>query len=674
MATQMNAQPIHEWDIRGDRGAPGFLSSPARRANRRRLQVFLGTLIIALAVSLAFTFLRPAEYRASARIEITPAAASPPSTTAPTSAQEPVKPFLTEVQFLTSRPVLEQAAQRLERLGYRLSEFGPDPVAGIQAHIEATAVPNTNVVELVGRAEHPELLTPLLNGLVEVYRGHLMDAYRSSSSEATAQADAEVKRLEATVAAKRRAVEGFRTRNNIVSLERDENQVLARVRNQSTTLSTANERVATAEGKLSALTDAAAAGKVVVRARDNPTLANLEQRASQAQEELHDLERSFTPEYLAKDPRAIALRARLAELDRQAQEQRRVGQQAAVLEAQEELASAQAAARRIESQMVADRQDVAQFTARFNAYKSQQEELTELETVYRDAVQRRARLEASERARMPTIKVLEAAAPPTAPWRPLYWRDAAISAGGSLLLALLTMGLVELFNRSEPQPAVIVTQSLVPGVTLHGLARPLSLEATREMSLANAAPALLPQGPGLPRELGEQEVVALMEAGDDDSRLSMMLLLSGLTPEEAIALRWSDVDMAKNVIHVNGPSARDVGLSEPLRAILSARSPAGDVVLQAGGHPLTPEAIEAQLLCAAHDARLQRAGEITASCLRHTYIAYLARQGIRFADLQRVVGGLPASVLGAYSTLSPATSPVAREVIDPVFPSVRQPL
>ncbi len=565
MPTQMNAQTIHEWGIRGNRAAPNFLPSPVQRSNRRRLLVFLGTLIIALALSLSYTFLRPAEYRASARIEITPAVASPPPMAAATSAPEPVKPFLTEVQFLTSRPVLEQALQGLERLGYRLTEFGPDPVLGIQTHIEATAVPNTNVVELIGRAEHPELLAPLLNGIVEVYRGRLIDAYRSASSEATAQADAEVKRLEATVAAKRRAVEEFRTRNNIVSLQRDENQVLARVRNQSTTLSTANERVATADGKLRALMDAVAAGKAVVRARDNPTLANIEQRASQAQEDLRDLERSFTPEYLAKDPKAIALRVRLAELERQVKEQRLASQQSAIAEAQEELASAQAAARRIEAQMSGDRQDVAQFTARFNEYKSQQEDLTELEGVYRDAVQRRARLEASERARMPTIKVLEAAAPPTAPWRPLYWRDAAISAGGSLLLALLAMWLVELFNRSDPQPTWLVAQP-VAGLPLQGL--PQALAASDPgMALPLAQHALLPQQPVLPRALERREVDALLAAADTDGRLAMLLLLSGLTADEAAGLRWTDVDLAQGLIHVAGASARDVVLSPPMRAI-----------------------------------------------------------------------------------------------------------
>jgi succinoglycan biosynthesis transport protein ExoP len=61
--------------------------------------------------------------------------------------------------------------------------------------------------------------------------------------------------------AKRRDVEAFRIRNDIVSLQRDENEVLARVRNLSTSLGAANDRVAAAEGKVSALSASAAAGK-----------------------------------------------------------------------------------------------------------------------------------------------------------------------------------------------------------------------------------------------------------------------------------------------------------------------------------------------------------------------------------------------------------------------------
>ena len=71
---------------------------------------FLGTLAVAFAASLGYTWLRPAEYRASARLEITPAAGALPLGPAATSTTESPRPFLTETQVLTSRPVLRRGS------------------------------------------------------------------------------------------------------------------------------------------------------------------------------------------------------------------------------------------------------------------------------------------------------------------------------------------------------------------------------------------------------------------------------------------------------------------------------------------------------------------------------------------------------------------------------------
>jgi succinoglycan biosynthesis transport protein ExoP len=630
-----------------------FSLPAANRSNRRRLGVFLGTLAVALVTCLGYTWLRPAEYRASARLEITPAIGAVPSESTASSAPESPRPFLTETQILTSRPVLELAATRLERAGQRYPAVDADRVADMQSHLEAVPVPNTNVVELVATGPRPEVLAPMLNTITEAYRDHLAEAYRDSSAASLVQAGEEVKKLEASVAAKRREAEAFRLRHNIVSLEREENQVLAQTRDQSASLSAAIERVAKAEGKLHALTDSASAGNAVVRSKNDPTLANLEQRASVLREQMQELNRDFTPSYLAKDPKAVAMQSRLAEIERQIVVQRDVGQRDAVAEAQEELAGAREAAARLQSQITAGRKEVGQFTARFNEYKSLQDQLNAIETAYQDASKRLAKREATESSRMPTIRVLEAAATPQQPWRPLYWRDTVLSLGASLALAMLTMWLVELFNRSEPQPTVVLVQpqpGTVPyGATPHALrghgADAIPLEAT--------SPALLPQQPTFPRELGQDEVAALAQASDDDSRLVVLLLVSGISLDEALALRGSDVDLALGVIHVGGESARDVVLPETLRALLGVRamehSPA--------------------LLSAAHDAGIEDVVDVTSDCLRHTYVAFLVRQGIRFADLTRVVGHLPAEVLGAYSALSPRGSRLPREAINVVYPT-----
>src|SRR6185295_11623391 len=99
---------------------------------------------------------------------------------------------------------------------------------------------------------------------------------------------------------------------------------------------------------------------------------------------------------------------------------------------------------------------------------------------------------------------------------------------------------------------------------------------------------------------------------------------------------------------------RDVVLYDSLRALLAPRAAAArsEFVLGEEGGPASRDTMNAQILCGAHDAGIESAIDVTPDCLRHTYVAFLVRQGIRFADLTRLVGPLPAGVLGAYSALS----------------------
>ena len=222
---------------------PPFVPSPTARANRRRLLVFLGVFVVSAAAALGYTFLRPAEYRATARIEIKPGSEPERVEPVPGRAVDRPKPFLTEVEALASRPVLDEVVARLRGAGEDLTAFGPEPVEGIRSALELMPVAGTNVVEIAARGGRPKLLATTVNNVIDVYRAHLTNLFRVASDESMAQAVEETRKLEASASAKRREVEAFRARHNIVSLERDENEVLARVRGLGASLAAANDRV-----------------------------------------------------------------------------------------------------------------------------------------------------------------------------------------------------------------------------------------------------------------------------------------------------------------------------------------------------------------------------------------------------------------------------------------------
>jgi hypothetical protein len=62
--------------------------------------------------------------------------------------------------------------------------------------------------------------------------------------------------------------------------------------------------------------------------------------------------------------------------------------------------------------------------------------------------------------------------------------------------------------------------------------------------------------------------------------------------------------------------------------------------------------------------------EVTPQALRHTYIAYLVRQGVRLSDLERITGYMPPTALAAYATLSPPGSGMSLDSVARDYPAL----
>jgi site-specific recombinase XerD len=74
---------------------------------------------------------------------------------------------------------------------------------------------------------------------------------------------------------------------------------------------------------------------------------------------------------------------------------------------------------------------------------------------------------------------------------------------------------------------------------------------------------------------------------------------------------------------------------------------------------------------AAYDAGIDGADEVTLRTLRHTYLVYLLQQGIRFADIGRIVGRLPQEELSAYTRFAPSQPRLPLEQIELTLPALR---
>src|SRR6202022_1304784 len=163
--------------------SPDSQSGPERNPRARRLVVFCCVFFAALALGLAYTAMQTAEYRAIARLEIIPAKAASASvdnvagaaTGADTRgpAERGSKSFLTEVQVLTSRPLLEEVVGRLSQSGDLPRDIGSDPVDVVQRMLSTETVEGTEVVQLRAEGPQRQFLARLVNTLTMVYQERL---------------------------------------------------------------------------------------------------------------------------------------------------------------------------------------------------------------------------------------------------------------------------------------------------------------------------------------------------------------------------------------------------------------------------------------------------------------------------------------------------------------------
>ena len=242
---------------------------------------------------------------------------------------------------------------------------------------------------------------------------------------------------------------------------------------------------------------------------------------------------------------------------------------------------------------------------------------------------------------------------------------------GSLAFGLFAAWFVDFLAGSARAPIMEVRHSWAPALLgrepATGGLLPL---ATREVPRL-VAPELVT------RELADREIAALVAAAkDEEAHLVVLLLLTGVTAQELITLRWDDIDLNVGVIHVGGDAARTILLQEPLRGALVRRGREqpdheGTVLHDRQGARVAIDEVGRLVLYAADDAGLVRSHEVTPDVLRYTYLSFLLRQGIRAADVDRIVGYIPPNELVADMRRH---SPAARrpiEQVERVLPALR---
>lgn len=659
--------PIHRESPVGavypDSQYPGFDPVSLAR-NRRRILIFLSAVVASLAITLSYTFLRPAIYESNATVLVTPPVIDERAGDV-TNAQY----VELELQFLIGHTLLSRVLEKLSGAGL-LANTVDFTLPDLQEMLAVASVENTNLIRLTARGPDKHLLPEVVNTWIDSYRDAHGDAIKAESEADSTAIDQELGELQGKVEEKRLALDRFRKDYDIVSMERNENRILRKLSGLTESLNKANEEQVAAQARLGAIRDAISRGRPVVNSVGQDSLTNLEQRYVEIQEQLKELENEFTPRYMSVDPEIKGLVRKRELLEQEISNKHREGRQAALAEAEQDLASAQQAVASLQRQLDEHRQQAMDFTTRFAEHEALQSELLQLETAYRSVQDQQLQMQVNTRSQYPQIRVKERAFLSDRAVYPHYLRDAGISVVASLLASLLLLWLYDFLTRPASHP---VTHDIKQVFMASPETRVPGRMDDMRLPQSSAVPALEQQQP---RELSPAEVMALLEAAGPDIRLLIACLLSGLTVEEAQALQWDDVDEAAGVIHVRGQSDRTLSVTPPLQAAIEAVVPAvsdvdAPVWQDASGKPRAPGDLAAMLLYTAHDAGLTRPPDVTPEAVRHTYIAYLVRKGVRLNDLARLAGQISPATLAAYGVYSPPGSAVALDSVELIYPVLR---
>jgi integrase len=300
-----------------------------------------------------------------------------------------------------------------------------------------------------------------------------------------------------------------------------------------------------------------------------------------------------------------------------------------------------------------------------------QEDVDHVENIERLTSDRLIKMEATEHESAPRIEILEPAAPTLRPIRPDYATNAAIAVSGSFgfgILAVWFVGFVGAPRRELEMHEVQLYSSLQSTTLARFADEPLRLPKDSSIKF-------LPHAP-LPRELEDGEIITLINTSSFAVALACVGLLSGFSASVLIGLTWDVVDLEANEIRLGDSPPRIVSIEEPFATLLLQEhdsSRASSLVLHDQNNaPWGLDGLAHQILCAAYDAALEHPEEITPSALRHTYLVWLFRQGIRAGDVTRIAGNVSHEELAGYLQSFAGGARASITEIDPVHPALRK--
>lgn len=629
---------------------------PRERWLLSRLPIFLGVFLSALLIGLAYNYSRPAIYRSTATL-----LTSAMTAIDRVSETADIQHVAIQRQILLGRELLDET---LKRLGVTHPQANLS-LEDVKEILQVQPLPDTHLVEMQAEGETPEILPALINTWIDVYLDARAAEVERSKGKTVQIVKDELAELEIKIEHARNALIDFRNEHDIASTERQENTVLAKLTGLTAALNNANEAEVKAKARLEAVEKAIEEGQAVVPTQDQRSLDHLEQRLQQLREKLAEFDKRYTREYLSRQPSMRFIPEEIKKLEKEIATKQQYGTRIVHTDAMQEYQAAKMTLDRIRQQLEDHKRMASEFSSRFAQHESLKADLEGLETIYRETQERLVQIETRPVEKYPQVTVIDRAFLARDPISPNYQRDTLIIVIGSVLLGLFGVWLTEFLHQPREKQSDDAFSGLSAYANLGFGAGRLDLPQISPERLAQIRNHQRLNAP-MPRELSDADLRALLNASNTMGKQLIVLLLLGVSLKEAASLTPDNLDIETGEIRLSGPVPRSIRLDGLLRYVNGQhRFPSWYT-----DSPLAVDDLSAIISVAAIDAGMTHSEDFNADAIRHTYIVYLIRQGLKLSELESIVGPIPPADLVEYGRYSPLRPGLSVNEINRIHPAL----
>ena len=627
-----------------------------KRLQGQKWQILVGTFFFIFVLANIFIWSRPSLYQSQAIMQFM--AANPLDEKNPSFLQQYLE---ANQQRLMSDSVIAGLSDNLLK-NHQIDIDFPDLINMLSINASNSG----NVVTIEAKGQNKEQLKPVVDTLLATYIQNLEGENQTNNSDEVKVLTDRLQELEFKINQQRTKVESYAADNQIISLVRDENQILSKIKSLSANLDTAEAENNQAFATLESLHRALKSGEVIIDPTDKASINETRTKLQLLNEELKALSDKYTAEYMARDPLIVAKQQAQEGLENTLEQQIKNSQETYLQVSQRNLDTTTKKVSLTQTQLIEQRKLAQQFNQQLDQYKRLSTELDDLQLQKQTLHAQLVEIELAKPFEV-KIMVLEPASRAEFPIGPDYWRDTFFALILASILSLLALFIFSYIVRPPTEkndtPNIVV-------VPQYSSADPMLMAEQHyklEQQKMAAATIGIAQSPSL-RLLSINESKALYEAANTQGKLLIGLLFCGVSLDEIENIKKSDFAITDAQLCIDGVSTRKLNIPQELATLLAKQCDNQTDNPSIWSNTMNMSNLNEHIINTAYDAELELPDLISLEVIRQTYIAYLVDQGVRLNELELICGYITPSALSHFRQAKKVAKSTPLEHVQTIYP------